>query len=165
MLVMVVGVITYSFSVGSLSSILSSLDSRQATLNEKLEILNSIKNDFNVPMDMYMRLRKALKYDHSKNKIDRFQFLKELPNSLQLQLSYLMHHDIIRHFPFFRNKSKQLVAKIGPLLRPQRAFKDEIIYREGDSIHNIYFLIRGSVEMVLPEYDDAPFLHIKKGKI
>ena len=163
MAVMVVGVICYSFAVGSLSSILSSLDSREATLKEKLDILNSIKSDFKVPMELYMRLRKALKYDHTKNLMDRFQFLKELPGNLQLELSYLMHHDIIKDFPFFRNKSKQLIAKIGPMLRPMKIFKDDIVFREGDPVDEIFFLYKGTVAMILPEYDDAAFVEIVEG--
>ncbi len=160
---MVIGVICYSFAVGSLSSILSSLDSREAILKEKMDILNSIKYDFKVPMEMYMRLRKALRYDHTKSRIDRFRFLKELPTFLQRELSFLMHHDIIANFPFFRNKSRKLIADIGPLLKPVKYEKDDYIYEIWDPIHNIYFLTKGSVEMVLPDFDDQPFIRIGAG--
>ena len=160
---MVIGVMSYSFAVGSLTSILSSIDSKQAKLKEKLDILNGIKRQFNLPMELYMRLRQSLKYDHRRNAMDRFEFLNELPNTLKLELSYMMHHEIIDSFPFFKDKSKQFVAYIGPLLRPQRLFKDEYVFMEGDPVEEICFLIKGSVDLVLPKFDDAPFLHIEEG--
>ena len=160
---MVVGVISYSFAIGSLTSILASIDSKQAKLKEKLDILNSIRREFNLPMELYMRLRQALKYDHRRNAMDRFEFLNELPNTLKLELSYMMHEEIIDSFPFFKDKSKQFVAYIGPLLRPQRVFKDEYVFMEGDTVEEIYFLIKGTVELVLPKLEDAPYLHISSG--
>lgn len=39
---LLVGVIGFSFAIGSLSSILSSLDAKAAKLKEKLQILNEI---------------------------------------------------------------------------------------------------------------------------
>lgn len=39
---MIIGVFSFSFSISSLSSMLSSIDTRDANLNEKLSTLNKI---------------------------------------------------------------------------------------------------------------------------
>ena len=41
---LIVGVVGFSFAIGSLSSVLSSLDAKAAKLKEKLSILNGIRS-------------------------------------------------------------------------------------------------------------------------
>jgi len=66
-ILMIIGVFTFSFSISSLSSMLSSIDSRNAILNEKLQTLNKIKKDYNIGFEFYRRLKMALKYDYQRN--------------------------------------------------------------------------------------------------
>lgn len=66
-IMLLVGVIGFSFAIGSLSSILSSLDAKAAKLKEKLQILNEIQVEYKLPYELFRRLRLALRYDHSKN--------------------------------------------------------------------------------------------------
>jgi hypothetical protein len=66
-LLMLIGVISFSFATGALSSIISNYDSSQAKLKEKIATLNEIKNDYKIGPELYDDLMKTLKYDHSKN--------------------------------------------------------------------------------------------------
>lgn len=88
---LIVGVIGFSFAIGSLSSVLSSLDAKSARLKEKNKILDEIKNEYKIPYDLYRRLRCALNYDHSKNLEEQMHFLNEVPASLKVELSVVMH--------------------------------------------------------------------------
>lgn len=167
------GVCTYTYAIGSISSVLSTLDSKKAKFKEKLGILDHLKREFNLGTDLYMRLQKTLKYDHSRNAMDRFEFLKELPQNLKLELSYIMHEEIIKQFPFFQGQPRQFVAyigntkifdvKLGPLLRPLKIAKGEYIYMEGDIIDEIFFIIKGKVGFVLKNYKDATYVVVDKG--
>lgn len=74
-----IGAVAFSFSVSSLSSMLSAMDSRTAHLREKLGILNQIKRQYSVNFDLYRRLKAALKYDYQKNSTHQFSILNELP--------------------------------------------------------------------------------------
>lgn len=64
---MLIGVISFSFATGSLSSIISNYDSSQAKLKEKIAILNEIKSEYKIGPDLFDELMKTIKYDHSKN--------------------------------------------------------------------------------------------------
>jgi hypothetical protein len=64
---MLIGVISFSFATGALSSIISNYDSSQAKLKERIATLNEIKHDYKISADLYDDLMKTLKYDHSKN--------------------------------------------------------------------------------------------------
>jgi len=63
---MMIGVISFSFATGSLTSILSNYDASQAKLKEKIATLNEIKKDYGIDPEFYDELRQAIKYDHSK---------------------------------------------------------------------------------------------------
>lgn len=51
---MVIGVISFSFMNGSLTSILANHDQKNAVLNDKISILNTIHSDYVLPLDLYM---------------------------------------------------------------------------------------------------------------
>jgi hypothetical protein len=61
----VFGVFTFSFSIGSLSSVLSGMDTRDTNLKEKLKLLDNLKKDYLIPFDLYNKINRTLKYDHS----------------------------------------------------------------------------------------------------
>lgn len=67
---MIIGVVSFSFATGSLSSILQNYDQANAKLQEKISILNRIYKDYRLPLDFYERLRQAIRYDYNKDKND-----------------------------------------------------------------------------------------------
>jgi Ion channel len=81
---MLVGAVAFSFAVSSLSSMLSTMDTRNAILRERLGQLNQIKRQYRLSFDLYRRIKSALKYDHQKNSTMQFAFLNELPQSLKV---------------------------------------------------------------------------------
>ena len=85
---MMIGVVAFSFAIGSLSSILSNYDSSQATLKEKIATLNDIKKDYLIEDQLYEELRVAIKYDHSRNYRDVKKFMEELPYKLRVELAF-----------------------------------------------------------------------------
>jgi hypothetical protein len=141
---MLIGVMSYSFAISSVNSVLSALDERQAALRNKLSILEDLKREYKLSHEMYMRLKKALKYDHSRNVADKFTFLNELPQSLKIELSKIMHEKIITRIPFFQGRSPHFMAFIGPMLRPTKVMKGEYIYVEGEPIDESKFFFLNS---------------------
>lgn len=61
---MLIGVFAFSFSTSQLSSMLSSIDARNASLNEKMDTLNKIRRDYTIGFEFFRRLRMAIKYDY-----------------------------------------------------------------------------------------------------
>lgn len=117
---MLIGVISFSFATGSLSSIISNYDASQATLKEKFATLNEIKKDYQIGPDLYDQLRRQIKYDHSKNSKGIIEFMEELPYKLKIELSMEIHKDIYKTIEFFKYKDKSFIAWVGPLLRPNK---------------------------------------------
>jgi hypothetical protein len=158
MIIMCFGVCSFSFAVGSLSSILTSLDAKTAKLKEKLGILDEIRKDYNIDTELYLQLRKALRYDYRKNDVDKYEFINQLPPHLQDSLSLIMNHELIGQFEFFKNKPNKFVAYISEILKPIKILKGKYIYKKNDTADYIYFMVKGKAAIALPKLKDAPFL-------
>ena len=59
---MFVGVFFYSFTISSLTSFLAGLDSRHMRLQQKMNCLVAIKNEFDIGNQLFSKIRKALTY-------------------------------------------------------------------------------------------------------
>jgi CRP-like cAMP-binding protein len=66
-------------------------------------------------------------------------------------------------FPFFKNKSRQFISVIGPMLKPQKILKNDYIYSEGSPIDEIYFLSKGKAALVISDKQDIAYLQIDSG--
>ena len=78
--IMSFGVLLYSFAIGSFSSIVATLDQKTEEMNQKLQILTSIKKEFNLNQEIYDKVKRVIKFDLNRNQKDKMKFLQELPN-------------------------------------------------------------------------------------
>ena len=61
-LMMIIGVISFSFANGSLASILANYDEQNAELQEKVNILNKVYKQYYLPLDLYVRCKRNLEH-------------------------------------------------------------------------------------------------------
>ena len=115
---MLVGVISYSFAISQFSSLFNSLDSRRARLKDRLDTLNSIRAQYAMEPKLYWTLRQSLHYHHSTDMSDQHRLLEELPPALQVSLSHILYKPLLGNISFFKDKSPRFVASVGPLVRP-----------------------------------------------
>jgi len=67
-IIMVLGVFIYSYTIGALSNLMSNLDARKAKLNQKLELLAELSIEYGISKEFHQKLATALEYDHHKNR-------------------------------------------------------------------------------------------------
>ena len=161
--IMSFGVLLYSFAIGSLSSIVSTLDQKSEEMNQKLQILSSIKKEFNLEQNIYDKVRKVIKYDLSRNQKDKMVFLQELPNKLRIELSQIIHDKVIQNFYFFRDQPSDFFSYVAPLLKPVKFSQNDYLYKCQDMIDEMYFVAKGTVIFCLDKrYGEKEIKEIKK---
>ena len=163
-ILMFIGVFFYSFTIGSLSTLLSNLDSKNASFDQKMNTLIQIRNHYKINNLLYNRVKRALKYGHVKTDEEKILFLNELPMHLRVELSVIMYKKIIEGIELFMNKPNILIALIGPFLKFINICKDESIFTEGEYADEMYFVRSGKVALVIKEYNNFIVKTIKKGK-
>jgi CRP-like cAMP-binding protein len=141
----------------------STLDQKSEEMNQKLQILSSIKKEFNLEQGIYDKVRKVIKYDLSRNQKDKMVFLQELPNKLRIELSQIMHDKVIQNFYFFRDQPSDFFAYVAPLLKPVKFSKNDYLYKCQDMIDEMYFVAKGTVIFCLDKrYGEKEIREIKK---
>ena len=113
---MVIGVISFSFATGSLSSIIANFDSSEAQLKEKLSTLNTIQDEYQIDLDLYNKCVRTIRYDHSKKQKDFISFLEELPHKVKVELAMQIHKKMYETIKFFKGKDKSFITWVGPML-------------------------------------------------
>jgi potassium voltage-gated channel Eag-related subfamily H protein 6/hyperpolarization activated cyclic nucleotide-gated potassium channel 2 len=88
---MMLGVVSFSVTTGALSSIIQSYDSKEALLKEKISTLNQMASEFQLDIDLFNRLTKNIRYDHGKKSKDYQEFMDELPSKLRMELTIAIH--------------------------------------------------------------------------
>ena len=163
-LVMIIGVLTYSYTIGAITNLISSLDNRSSELNRKLDILNQLARDHGLSKIFFKKLTKAIEYEHSHSKKDLEEILSDLPKNLSKQLLIATYERKISYNHFFLNKSGSFVAWVIPYLRGIRVERGECIYSENEFATEIYFVIRGEAAMVIvKKFISLPFIYFDKG--
>ncbi len=94
-ILMLIGVVSYSYAIGSLSSILTTLDGKTAKLKEKLQILENIRKEFKLNFLLYRKMKTAIHFDHTKDLTDKYSLINALPLRLQVELSVVVHQQLI----------------------------------------------------------------------
>lgn len=88
---MLIGVLSFSYATGAVSSVIQTYDQKEAHLKEKIQTLNQISLEYNIDMKLFNKLARAIKYDYKKVHKDANKFMSELPHKLQLELSMVIH--------------------------------------------------------------------------
>ena len=161
---MIIGVLAFSFTTSSLSTLISNMDSRNAKLKQRIAQLNALNSQYNLSLKLYHKIEKVLKFDHSKSETFEISFLNDIPQRLKVELSFWMYRKYIEKLPFFQEKNGHFIAFVCPTLTPQFVPEKEIIYKEGDPVNQVYFLLSGKVGMVLNvEAKQHVYMYIEEG--
>ena len=127
--VMLLGVVFYSYIIGTVTGVLGDLDRRQGKLAARLSALQDICSQFKVSKKFFLQLKSALEQDQYRARKDRQDVLNSLPRKLAARLTFVMHRKLLTNNTFFRKKSLKFLQSLLPLLRPLKTRGGEIVYR------------------------------------
>lgn len=91
----------FSFAAGSLSSILSWIDTKNIALKEKLDLLEEIKTKYCVNPIFYEELKHAIKYEIDQDNSSIINLMDVLPHRLRVDLAVNIYQEIIENISFF----------------------------------------------------------------
>ena len=150
---MLVGVGFYSFTIGSLSSFLTSIDTRESVLASKMAAIHEFAKETGISRESKVKIRDAVRYSTYKLGnvwSDKHSLFRELPKQLQYEVAMSMFGGIAKSIPFFVNKDAAFIVYVMPLFKPLRLRDSELLYKEGEYADEVFFIIQGRVNFVLP---------------
>ena len=162
--IMLIGVLIYSYMVGSLTNVIGSVDSRRAKLIKHLESLSELAKEYQLGKAFYSRLTNAVEYEHKNNNQEIDNLVASLPSHLKTQLLVIIHRKKIENNCFFEGRSKHFVAWIVTLLKSVMYDKSEYVYKCNDLASEVYFIIKGSIDFVMVMLGgEASFISMQSG--
>ncbi|OMJ89986.1 hypothetical protein SteCoe_7775 [Stentor coeruleus] len=165
-ILMLCGVGFYSFTIGSLSSFLSAVDTRDSVLAQKMAAVNEFIRETNVSGEMKQKIRQAIKFSNRKLGAvwsDKNSLFKELPKNLRYEVALSMYGGIAKQLPFFKDKDSAFIVAIIPSLAPLKINTDEFVYHLGDYADYAYIIVDGRVSLVTESEHIAYKSYLKGG--
>ena len=129
---MLIGVISFSFATGTLASLITSYDSKEGKLKEKLAVLEEIHEEYGLETDFYNEISRSIQFNHRKKEKEFSLFMDDLPHKLRLGLSMILYEKMYKTINFMQGKDPSFIAWVSAILRPLNIEDQKLIYEEGD---------------------------------
>lgn len=113
-----IGVLSYSFASGSLTSIITNYDKINEANREKQNILQRIFKEHNLPPKIYYELKNFIKSSEGMKDMDEInEYLNDLPYRLRIRTSLYLYKDAYENVNFLKDQSSEsFLAWVCPLL-------------------------------------------------
>ena len=152
MVVMLLGVGVYGYVIGNVTTLVANMDLAKTHYREKMERLAAFMRYRNIPPTLQRRLRDYYAYLwENRLGYDESSVLADLPDSLRTEVAVFLRRDFIEHAPLFQGASHELVREMALQLRPVVFTPGDFIFRAGQYGYNMYFISRGTVEIIAPD--------------
>ena len=149
---MLFGIGFYSFLVGTISTVLTSMDLSATRLQEKLDDIQQFVSQFQVPSDLEKAMmdevvKKSLAAEFTSS-TRRCSFLRRFSKPVCYLACMAMHDNAPSRVHFFRQQDAAFVNEVVPLLTAEVLGASAEVYCKGDVADCIYFVAGGRVAFV-----------------
>ena len=152
LILLVVGIMIYSYAVSALSNYVQSVDSKTLDYQNKVTILKQIRvTHEKMPQDLYDKISRFLLYRLNNETKDKNEIIDNLPMALRNKLIMEMYRNIINNFIFFKNfDNSDFIIRVILAFKPIQASRNERLVNEGDYLEEIIFVKRGKLALEIP---------------
>lgn len=139
------GVFFYSYTIGTITSLMADMDKKKSKLDAKIVVLQEISKKFNLPRRFYEKLKFALEYNETMLNKERNEMIMNLPKKLALQLNLVMNKSLIDKNAFLQLKPLKFITSIIDFLRPLKVKQKEVIFRKGELPEEMFLIKSGEI--------------------
>jgi len=84
------------------------------------------------------------------------ELLNQLPASLRGEVIKCTQGHIIKKIKFFENKDSDFLWEFLPLLRQMKVYAKDILYSQGDTAEEVFFIMKGKVKIYVDIGEGKP---------
>lgn len=145
------GICFYSFILGVMTSLLTSIDHKEVLLKSRIQLVHMLSNDINLPNEIFKKMSRETKKYFERLMIDdeqRVELVLRIPKNFRYKMCMSMYGGAIQNIHFFTKQEKNFISSYVPRLVYLFLKEREIIFSQGDYPDEIYFLMTGRVSFV-----------------
>ena len=144
----VAGTVVLGLILGSLSSIFTSSRILDDKVERQMAELREYLNEKNMPKALGERIRHYMELFYSKRTgYNETQLLAHLPPTLGRELLEELYDSKIEAIPGMRGLPHEVRAKLCMAMKPIKALKKDIIFKEGELARSVFVIEDGTVEL------------------
>jgi hypothetical protein len=152
------GVAFYSMIISSVTSLISHIDIKESKTEAKL----SQADDFGVEVGLSKatrnKIRKLIRYNADNSAFDKRSLFSIMPKALKYEVAMSMYNGIAKVMPILTGKDESFVVSLFSRLRScTMTNEDELLYSAGSIADEVYFVVKGRMQLVLPECEEVVF--------
>lgn len=144
---MIVAIYFLSFAISSLSTMISqNEEGKKKLLDKKLILIDNYVEENRIPRKIKQKMQNYVKENFDKEAYDfadTFNLFNDFSIPLRKEIVENFHHNSIKQFEFFQNKSERFIYTVVPLLRTEFIPSGEFIYTEDELPKNMHFVLKG----------------------
>ncbi len=147
--VMIIGVGSFSLLIAQMSRLLLEADKRKAASRQKLEVLESFLNHYEIPVDVQRSVYGYYTHllNHKMNDLE-LELMNELPQGLQTELQIYMNLKPLAKVSLFRGCQRPCLIEASTLLEHKFYAPGEAIIEKGQRGHEMFVLGHGSARII-----------------
>jgi CRP-like cAMP-binding protein len=144
-----IGASTFTYVVGTLSSLVDEFHRSSDTYRERIDHLKAYLKERMIPKPLSVRLRRYYQYylmqrdDENEDVI-----LSSLSDNLRSQLVLHLNRDVVSKISFFATQDDACVSYLMSILDPEFCTPGEFVFKEGQVGRHMYFLVKGVAEVL-----------------
>jgi hyperpolarization activated cyclic nucleotide-gated potassium channel 1 len=149
---MIVGGGFYSYTVGSLSSILSNLDTQNSLIDQKTAAARELARETGLSKQVLRSIVDAVQYRVQRSCLvwsDRHALFSGLPKELRFEVASSMYGGALKDSCLLRNQQKAFITFAVPLFTPMHVTEQTLLYHQGEYADEMYFVTAGWGELLL----------------
>ncbi|RHY09878.1 hypothetical protein DYB36_001654 [Aphanomyces astaci] len=147
---MLVGASVFGYIIGSMSSLVDQMQTKNTVAKEKMDRVKDYMKERKLPKPLCARIRRYFEFYMTHKEIsDESAFLDELSDDLRTQLVLHLNRDVVSKISFFSHQDDACISYLMGILYQECCTPGEFVFYEGEYGRHMYFLVKGSVEVVI----------------
>lgn len=147
--VILLGASIWAFFIGNIASLLSKLDAAKSAFWGQVDSVTQYLRSRRVPTEINEQVQSYYEYIWSRYRgANEHSLLTNLPAPLRLEVLFHLARELLERVPLFRNSGPVLRNELLLALKPLVVIPGGFIVREGEVANGIFFISRGTVEVV-----------------
>lgn len=143
---MLLGTSVFAYVVGSVCTIVASMDKKQSEHHELMDTLNAMTRELGLSAELQLRLRDYFRYCHLGTNMDDWQSMLELMSpKLRGEVAMKQCGMWINNVPFFRGAPERFIVDLALKLKSETYPQTEEIVLAGEISTKMYIVEKGVV--------------------
>ena len=148
MAVQVLGACSLALVFSNIAKIMTRLDAIQARYTTHLDSINEFGKFYKLPETMRHRLTEYVTFSFGVSRgISIQEVTASLPETIRGEVLYLMHEQLLRKVPMFRDTDDMFIKALVRTLQPQVLLRGDYLFRMNEPGDCMFFIKNGCVQI------------------